>query len=348
MDTQGKMVVPEAMLPPRGIKRVQGDEGEEVLLRNDAMVTFYQHSAGEFSAFFIAIADRCEILGARCTSCGVINCPPYQKYCPECNFTEMEPIVMQDTGRMNYVPVIVIFAPARFKSEVPYSTGYAFLETEYGETDVALPIRVRTARGMIQRGIYGVHEPIKVVFCDEREGEITDIFVVPQSELTDEQLLKSPLFESDLSWDIPQELSFQYNEGFKKDFDRVYLAFWKLSSTLWRSAGAQRVLADWDRTVVIKTAGGIIFLAIANGVIQGLAYSNSKTDLPLIYRDQHPDLTLAIEDPRDLLPYFERGVALTNLVMEGKLWVSKPELETITRLDRLPRALQKDGLWPLK
>lgn len=348
MSEAREMVVPEAMLPYKGTQRVKGEDGKDVILRNDGMFTFYQFSMGEFSEFFINIADHCRILGAFCPSCGVINCPPYQKRCPECNFVEMETVTMQDVGRMNYVPVITLFPPARFKGEVPFGTGYVFLGVSNKEADTALPIRARTTRGMIRPGIYGTHEPVKVVFKDERNGEITDIFVVPQAELTSEQIKKTPLMESDLDWEGVKEPEFVRAHGGRacgENFDDIYFWFRKLGQSVNQSENAKKALADWVRIVDIKTASfRTLRLFIISGTLRVSFYANRFG--PLV--DREADLVLAIEDPKDLFQYFERGVALSNLVMEGKLWVSKAEFETIFRLDRLPRALQRDGLWPLK
>jgi hypothetical protein len=36
--------------------------------------------------------------------------------------------------------------------------------------------------------------------------------------------------------------------------------------------------------------------------------------------------------------------ALTDLVIDGTLVLNKPELETITRLDRVPRSLRRDHI----
>lgn len=250
---------------------------------------------------------------------------------------------MRDTGRMNYVPVITIFPPARFKDEVPFGTGYVFLETEDGEADTALPVRVRTTRGMIQPGIYGKHEPVKVVFRDERLGEIRDIFVVPQSELTEEQILKSPLVESDLNWESPEEPKFEPRQEFDDVLDDVHIKFCQLAENVGKSDNARKALSGWNRIFDIKTATSYTLrIRLEDGGMIIHYYSNAV-------RPSGPDadLTLAIEDPKELIPYLERGVALSNLVMEGRLWVSKTEFETIFRMDRLPRALQKDGLWPL-
>jgi len=67
-------------------------------------------------------------------------------------------------------------------------------------------------------------------------------------------------------------------------------------------------------------------------------------------------LILSLKDPAVLLAWLRdateglRGgfesAALTDLVIEGTLVLNKPELETITRLDRVPRSLRRDHVLP--
>jgi len=67
-----------------------------------------------------------------------------------------------------------------------------------------------------------------------------------------------------------------------------------------------------------------------------------------------PDLVVAIQDPSILLAWLRdstepvgngaKSPALTDLVIEGTIVLNKPELETITRLDRVPRSLRRDNV----
>ena len=257
--------------------------------------------------------------------------------CPQCNFTEMIPENVCDVGVMAASPVIVFFAPSRFKDQVPFALGYVFLKDFSGEEcDTALLVRARTTTGMVKPGIFKKDTPVKIVFCDEREGSPHDMFVVPQAELTTKQIAKTPLLESDLSLDQAQEpVFFTPSRKRRAACAKVGVALCALGSRVLKSPRAQSDLANWKRNVLLKTGGGDIAFAIDNGK---LIIRTSKRKTP------KPDLVLAIEDPAQLLPWLEGRSALTNLVMEGTLWVNKPELETITRLDRLPRSLRRDGV----
>ncbi len=327
-------IIPDQMVPKKKIQEVKGSDGNDYLLRNEVMFTAYQHSAGEFSEFFITLRNQCKILGKRCPTCNQLLCPPFEKKCQICNFeVEMQSEEMADIGTMAASPVIVFFAPARFKDQVPFGIGYVFLEDKDGhEADTAIMVRVRTTHGMIKPGIFKKGTKVKVVFRNERQGEMLDVFVVPQCELTPEQIQKTPLLENDISWDASKEPSFaEPSEDKILTFRQVLEGFDNLSLRVKESKRAQADLANWMRTVKIKTGGGTFGFKIDNGKLE------------MLKDEFQPDLVLAIDDPSLILAWLERGAALTNLVMEGTLWVSKSELETITRLDRIPRSLRRDN-----
>jgi hypothetical protein len=67
---------------------------------------------------------------------------------------------------------------------VPFGRGRIILEG----TDTALSINVYTTRGILVPGGITRGTEMKIVFRDERVGEISDIFCVPTSELTAEQV----------------------------------------------------------------------------------------------------------------------------------------------------------------
>ncbi len=327
-------IIPDQMVPKKKIQEVKGSDGNDYLLRNEVMFTAYQHSAGEFSEFFITLRNQCKILGKRCPTCNQLLCPPFEKKCQICNFeVEMQSEEMADIGTMAASPVIVFFAPARFKDQVPFGIGYVFLEDKDGhEADTAIMVRVRTTHGMIKPGIFKKGTKVKVVFRNERQGEMLDVFVVPQCELTPEQIQKTPFLENDISWDASKEPSFaEPSEDKILTFRQVLEGFDNLSLRVKESKRAQADLANWMRTVKIKTGGGTFGFKIDNGKLE------------MLKDEFQPDLVLAIDDPSLILAWLERGAALTNLVMEGTLWVSKSELETITRLDRIPRSLRRDN-----
>jgi uncharacterized OB-fold protein len=337
-----KPVISTAMLPMEGITDVQGTDGV-YLQRNDVMFTAMKHTQGEFSDFFRALRDEGKVFGHRCPECRHLIIPPFMRRCPACNFVEMKKEYVKDTGILAATPVITVFAPSRFKGQEPFGTGRVFLETADGKlSDTAMLVRVRTTRGTIRPGIYKKGTPVKIAFCDARHGEMLDLFAVPQSELTPQQLAKSPLFESEIEWGRLSEMEFgEPTAELQKTLQEVRAHFQKLAGMIPHSPRATANLANWRRKVAVRTGGGTFGLVVNKGKL-----SVRKEGV------KEPDLVVALQDPSILLAWLRdstepvgdsvKSPALTDLVIEGTLVLSKPELETITRLDRVPRSLRRD------
>ena len=344
MATEKKFVIPPAMLPEVGMHEVVGRDGKAYLIRNDAMFTGIQHAQGEFSAFFLALRDECRIFGHRCPSCKHIIVPPFQKLCPSCNFEKMAKEYVLDIGITVATPVIVVYAPAFFKEKVPFAPGYVYLAVaDHSFADTALPLLMRTTKGAIRPGIFGKETPVKIVFCNNRRGEILDIFAVPQSELTPEQIAKTPLLESDLEWNKVEEPRWTITPERAEVLKKVVRGFQLLGERIAASPRATKDLANWKRKVVVHTGGGTFCFSIQDGTL-------TAQDSPLC---GVADLVLTIENPALLLHWVEDTLntsgesltspPLTDFVIEGTLLLNKSELETITRLDRITRSLRRDA-----
>lgn len=338
-----KPVIPLAMMPEEGMQEVVGRDKKKYLLRNDTMFTGIQHAQGEFSDFFFALRDERKIFGHRCPECRHLIIPPFMQRCSHCNFVDMTREYVTDVGFMVASPVITIFAPSRFKDQVPFGTGRVYLKTrDGGLTDTAMMVRVRTTRGAIRPGIYRKDTPVKIVFSDERRGEILDIFALPQSELPAEQIAKSPLMEGDIEWERLAEVELGApNPDMRLTLEEVVLRFRDLAERIPRSPRATANLVHWNRTVGVRTGGGAFGLVIDNGRLEV-----REGDV------ERPDLVWTIQDPAVLLLWLRDSLKgpgetlesppLTDRVIEGTLCLNKAELETITRLDRIPRSLQRD------
>jgi uncharacterized OB-fold protein len=335
-------VISPAMLPKAGITEVKAG-GSKYLLRNDVMFTAMQHTQGEFSDFFRSLRDEGKVFGHRCPQCKHLIIPPFMKRCAACNFVEMSKEYVRDLGVVAATPVITVFAPSRFKGQVPFGTGRVFLETLDGKlSDTAMLIRVRTTRGTIRPGIYGKRTPVKIAFRDERKGEIEDIFALPQAELTAEQLAKSPLLESEIEWGrLSEDELGQATPQLQEALREVKIHFQKLAELIPQSARATANLANWNRIVNVQTGGGNFSFAVEKGKLRVQDESAEGADLILSLKD--PAVLLAwLRDSTEGIGEGFESPALTDLVVEGTLVLNKPELETITRLDRVPRSLRRD------
>ncbi|HEV2386848.1 MAG TPA: hypothetical protein VGS20_06280 [Candidatus Acidoferrales bacterium] len=335
-------VISPAMLPRAGITEVNAGD-RAYLQRNDAMFTGMRHGQGEFSDFFRSLRDEGRIFGHRCPHCRHLIVPPFMKRCPACNFVEMDREYVRDLGVTAATPVITVFAPSRFKGEVPFGTGRVFLDTSEGKrSDTAMLVRVRTTRGTIRPGIFGRGTPVKIAFRDDRRAGIEDIFALPQSELTPEQLCKSPLLESEIEWGRvgAQELG-EITPQRREALLEVETRFRKLGEMIRQSARATANLANWRRVVNVQTGGGAFSFLIEDGTLRVQGEIAERADL--IVRVADPAILLAwLRDCTEGAAEGSESPALTDLVIDGTLVLNKPELESITRLDRVPRSLRRD------
>jgi uncharacterized OB-fold protein len=318
-------VIPLDMIPDKG-SEVLTIDGIPYIQSNTAMFTFYKRSKGELSPYFLGLREK-KIYGAKCGKCGIIRVPPFMEYCPDCEFAKMERIEMPHTGKLIHTPPITYFAHSLFQDMAPYGRGRVLL----GESATALPILVYTTKGVLRPGIFKRDTPIKVVFRDERLGEPTDIFAVPISELSKEQIEKKGLQESELDWTSPQEPRIKETAEGRNALDKALNGLSKMADGVKTSARAQHDLSGWRRVVQINTSGGPFEIKIDDGKLE-VKEGHSDT----------PDLIMVCEDPGLFSDWVELGESLTNAIIAGKLWISKnSEFQTVFKLDRVPRSLKR-------
>ncbi len=105
---------------------------------------------------------------------------------------------------MNTTPPITYFATSMFLDKAPFGRGRVILNG----TNTALSVMLYTTTGILVPGIFKNDTEVKVIFRDQRVGEIADIYCVPTAELTPEQIAKRGLQESELNWKAPKEPEF--------------------------------------------------------------------------------------------------------------------------------------------
>lgn len=328
MEESRKKVIPEAYIPEEASRTLQ-IEGQDYLLMNDAMYTFYERSMGEFSPFFLALRDEKKVLGCRCLSCGIVRCPPMMTHCPDCGFAPTELLEVGQVGRLISTPPITYFATSMFLDKAPFGRGRVLLEG----ADTALSIMLYTTTGILTPGIMKKGTEIKVVFQDSRVGQITDIFGVPASELSPDQLKKLGLLASELDWTAAKEPQFaQAKKGDTETFKEALQEIEALFKEMNASQRARKAILDWKRSIQVKTPAGEFGLLIDNGTItlQKEGFKN-------------PDFVMVMEDVRVLLDGLNYKGAITDAIVNRKLWISKNiEFVTIFKLDRLARFLARE------
>lgn len=320
-------VIPLHMIPDVGSEVVE-IENERFLQTNEAMFTFYKRTKGEHSAYFLALKERKAILGGRCPKCKLVRVPPFELYCPECDFAELERIEMPDKGVMNSTPAITYFAHSLFQHQVPFGRGRVMLEG----ADTALPVHVYTTKGVLTPRIFKRGTPVKIVFRDKRVGNPTDIFAVPLSELKAGQRKKKGLLESELDWASAKAPKVPApTKKSREKLSTVVELLQDLAGKAAKSPRAQNDLSGWKRTVQVKTGGGPFVIEIARKRLKFKGGTAKKADFVMVAKD--PTLFQQWADLKE---------SLTNAIIAEKLWISKnTEFVTVFKLDRVPRSVRR-------
>lgn len=322
-----KKVIPRAAIPPEE-GRVLTIDDKQYLELNDAMHTFYRRTMGELSPFFFALRDEKTILGAKCSKCGIVRVPPMAEYCPDCDFAAMESVEVADTGRMLSTPPITYFANSLFQEQVPFGRGRVILDG----ADTALSINLYTTTGILVPGIFKKGTRVKMVFRDRRIGRITDVFGLPASELSEEQLEKKGLQEKDIDWEAAVEPEFpKATKKATASFEKVFKKMKGVVADLNDCERAKKDIAGWKRTILIKAPGGRCVIKIDDGDLSIKKGGTTKQDFVMVARN-----------PGTILKGLAYEGSLTEAIMKADLWISKNiEFMTVFKLERMARSLAR-------
>lgn len=322
-----KKIIPGAAIPPEEGRTLTID-GKDYLELNDAMHTFYRRTMGEHSPFFFAIRDEKKIIGAKCTECGIVRVPPMADYCADCNFAVTEAIDVADTGKMLSTPPITYFAHSLFQEQVPFGRGRVILDG----ADTALSINVYTTTGILVPGIFHKGTKIKLVFRDKRVGRVSDIFGLPASELSEEQLATPGLQEKQIDWEAVVEPKMpKATAKAKSAFEKALKAMQQVVADLNGCERAKKDIAGWKRTILVKTPGGNCTITIDDG---DLTIKKGGTT--------RQDFVMVAKKPNTILNGLAYKGSLTEAIMMADLWISKNiEFMTVFKLERMARSLAR-------
>jgi len=327
MTTKKEKIIPSKYIPDVD-SYVETIDGEDYLIANDVMYTFYKRTRGEFSSFFLALRDEKKLLGCKCTQCGLVRVPPFLTHCPDCNFTPTELLEVEQVGVMNSTPPITYFATSLFQDMAPFGRGRVIFKG----ADTAMSVNLYTTTGILVPGIINKGTEVKLVFRDKRIAAATDVFCVPAAELTKEQVQKKGLQESEIDWESPVEPEFP--EGSDQDVALHKEAFKEIKSIVEEmnvNERARKDISGWKRDIQIKTRGGQFAMIIDDGDIKVEEKEISS-----------PDFVMVSEDPKTILDGLAYRGAITDSVIGKKLWISKNmEFTTIFKLDRMARSVAR-------
>ena len=327
MSAKKERIIPSEYIPEVG-SHVETIDGQDYLITNDAMYTFYQRTKGEFSPFFLSLRDEKKLLGCKCSKCGLVRVPPFLTHCPDCNFAPTELIEVEQVGVMNSTPPITYFATSLFQHMAPYGRGRVI----FNGADTAMSVILYTTTGILVPGIITKGTEVKLIFKDNRIGEMTDVFCVPTAELTQEQVNKKGLQESEIDWESPVEPKFpEVSDKDVADYNAALKEIKSIIEEMNTNERARKDIAGWKRDILIKTMGGRFTISIDDGNIE-----LEERELT------SPDFVMVCENPRTLLDGLAYRGAITDSVINKKLWISKNmEFNTIFKLDRMARSVAR-------
>lgn len=327
MSAKKERVIPSEYIPEVG-SHVETIDGRDYLITNDAMYTFYQRTKGEFSPFFLSMRDDKKLLGCKCSKCGLVRVPPFLTHCPDCNFAPTEMVEVEQVGVMNSTPPITYFATSLFQHMAPYGRGRVI----FNGADTAMSAILYTTTGILVPGIITKGTEVKLIFKDNRIGEMTDVFCVPTTELTQEQVNKKGLQESEIDWESPVEPELpEVSDKDAADYNAALKEIKSIIEEMNANERARKDIAGWKRDILIKTMGGRFAISIDDGNIE-----LGERELT------SPDFVMVCENPRTLLDGLAYRGAITDSVINKKLWISKNmEFNTIFKLDRMARSVAR-------
>lgn len=322
-----KKIIPGAAIPPEGGRTLTID-GKDYLELNDAMHTFYRRTMGELSPFFLALRDEKKILGAKCKKCGIVRVPPMAEYCPDCDFAPTKKVEVAHTGVLLSTPPITYFANSLFQEQVPFGRGRVILDG----SDTALSINLYTTTGILVPGIFNKGTKIKIVFRNKRVGRITDIYGLPASELSDEQVAKKGLEEKEVDLEAAVEPKLpKTTEKAKSSFEKVFKKMKKVVGDLNDCERAKKDIEGWKRAILVKSPGGKCVITIDDGDLSIKKGGTTKQDF-----------TMVAENPNTILNGLAYKGSLTEAIMMADLWISKNiEFMTVFKLERMARSLAR-------
>ena len=296
---------------------------------------------GEQRRWLNPLKEEAVIMGGKCPKCGQIYAPMFLERCsnPECRLPELKPIILPDVGHVfEAEPAVVIFPPMNFHGLAPYGHAHVILSDGKVIANTAMVMLVRSRKGPVREGIFGPTEPVKVVFKRQRDGWITDVVCLPQSELTEEQIAKSPLFLDEIDWtELKEKPVFEKNEEYAEAFPGIIEAMSSFCLAVNSAGKAKEILGRRDFTINIFTSGGNFCLVVKDGEI------SVSTELV-----ENPTTEFAIENPQVFLAW-TTGAGISEAIASGELWFhvrsqeegGQFELDMIFNLDRIYRKTVK-------
>lgn len=323
-----RMVIPPGHNLPKEVSEVRGKDGDPYLQFNTGMITLYKQTYGELTPFFRGLRDG-KIIGSKCGQCGQVMVPAATWHCPDCEFAPMEEVTLPHRGVLAATAPITFFPSATFVGEAPFCRGYVDVATDAPVASF-LPCRLRTTTGIPRPGIFVKGTELKLVFNDERQGTILDIFGVPMSEVPEALRDREPLLASELNLEDPEVPEVEEEAKWESAYNTAMDAMRTMASKITEGSRASKDLADRKHRIGVRTGGGGFGMVIDDGSLEILDTA-----------PENADFTMTVENP-EVFTIWVRGGSLSDAVMEGELWLpNRDAFPPLYALDRLPRSIRR-------
>jgi putative sterol carrier protein len=138
--------------------------------------------------------------------------------------------------------------------------------------------------------------------------------------------------ESEIDWESPVEPEVgQITDADVAVYRKALGEMGSIIAEMNKNERARKDIAGWKRDILVKTRGGRFSIAVDNGSIK-------LEEEELV----SPDFVMVCKDPHTILDGLAYRGALTDAVINKKLWISKNlEFNTIFKLDRMARSVAR-------
>lgn len=322
-----KIYLPPAFDPSPNVREVKGKDGIACLEMATGMWTYYWQTMGEHSRFFMAVQHG-RLIGCACVKCGRTHVPPWSWHCPACGFAEMTEVKLPHEGVLAHTAAITVFPNTSFIGRAPFARGYVDVALNAPSRSF-MPANLRTLTGLPRPGIFVKGTKLKLVFEEEREGKMTDLFFVPMEEVPKSLRGREPLLATDLDFETPIAPEIEQDADSVPILAEALVHVERLASNIRRSPRAQKDLTGKEFSVSVVTPAGAFSLELSGGTLRILRGKTGGQEI----RTKHPAVFSS----------WAQGGSLTDAAIEGSLWLAgKETFELLPFLDRLPRSVRRD------
>ena len=201
---KGQPALPLDFNLPQQVTELKGRDGETYLQFTIAHGDLLRADLRRALALLHGASRTRSCIGAKCDKCGNVMVPAATWHCPNCNFAAMHEVELPHKGVLAQTAPITIFPSASFIGDAPLRPRLRGRGDATRQVASFLDGALAHDHGRSSGRASSSRAPrLKLVFEDERQGSIRDMFFVPMSEVPEKLQKKKPLLASDLNFTSP-------------------------------------------------------------------------------------------------------------------------------------------------